>query len=119
MTQVENSIYQSVDLKEEEVLQIDNLIHLLIELKIIESPEPSCYSLPLENNNDEVLVEEIKLLQLPSVPLEVCEAYLESRLNFLSNIPIEEIKLLQLPSVPLEVCEAYLESRLNFLSNIP
>ncbi|WP_099070387.1 OmpA family protein [Nostoc linckia] len=87
MTQVENSIYQSVDLKEEEVLQIDNLIHLLIELKIIESPEPSCYSLPLENNNDEVLVEEIKLLQLPSVPLEVCEAYLESRLNFLSNIP--------------------------------
>ncbi|WP_242062033.1 OmpA family protein [Nostoc punctiforme] len=87
MTQVENSIYQSVDLKEEEVLQIDKLIHLLIELKIIESPEQSCYSLPLENNNYEVLVEEIKLLQLPSVSLEVCEAYLESRLNSLSNIP--------------------------------
>ncbi len=87
MTQVENSIYQSVDLKEEEVLQIDNLIHLLIELKIIESPESSCYSLPLENNNDEILVDEIQLLQLPSVPLEVCEAYLESRLNSLRNIP--------------------------------
>ncbi|MDZ8236801.1 MAG: OmpA family protein [Nostoc sp. ChiQUE01a] len=88
MTQVENSISQSVDFKEKEAAQLDNLIHLLVELKIIQLPEQSFYSLPLETNNSyEALAEEIELLQLPSVPLEVCEAYLESRFNSLSNIP--------------------------------
>ncbi|MBD2515370.1 OmpA family protein [Nostoc sp. FACHB-973] len=88
MTQVENSISQFVDLKQEEAAQLDNLVHLLVELKIIESPEQSFSSLPLETNNSyEFLTEEIEFLQLPPVPVEVCEAYLESTFNSLSHVP--------------------------------
>lgn len=87
MTQVENSISQSVELKEEEAVQLDNLVHLLVELKIIESPEQSFSSLPLETNHTrEYPREEIQFLQLPPVPLEVCEAYLESTFNSLNNV---------------------------------
>ncbi|MEH2297379.1 OmpA family protein [Nostoc sp.] len=82
MTQVENSIYQSVELKQEEAVQLDNLLHLLVELKIIESPELSFSLLPSETDrSNEYIPEEIELLQLPPVILEVCEAYLESSFN--------------------------------------
>ncbi len=87
MTQVENSISQSVELKPESALQLDNLLHLLIDLKIIESPEPSFSLLPSEtNNSNEYISEETELLQLPPVTLEVCEAYLESAFNSPQNI---------------------------------
>lgn len=87
MTQVENSISQSFDLKPEKAVQLDNLLDLLVELKIIESPEQSFSFLPSETDNShEYITEEIELLQLPPVPLEVCEAYLESAWNFPQNI---------------------------------
>ena len=87
MTQVENSISQSFELKPEKAVQLDNLLDLLVELKIIESPEQSFSLLPLETDNShEDITEEIELLQLPPVPLEVCEAYLESAWNFPQNI---------------------------------
>ncbi|MEH1781285.1 MAG: OmpA family protein [Nostoc sp.] len=87
MTQVENSISQSVELKPEKAVQLDNLLHLLIELKIIESPEQSFSLLPLETDRkNEYILEEIELLQLPPVTLEVCEAYLESDFNFPQDI---------------------------------
>jgi outer membrane protein OmpA-like peptidoglycan-associated protein len=83
---VENSISQSVELKSETAVQLDNLLHLLIDLKIIESPEQSPL-LPLEtDNSNEYIPEEIELLQLPPVTLEVCEAYLESDFNFHQDI---------------------------------
>ncbi|MEH1820341.1 MAG: OmpA family protein [Nostoc sp.] len=83
MTQVENSISQSVELEPENAVQLDNLLHLLIELKIIESPEQSFSSLPSKTDRkNEYIPEEIELLQLPPVTLEVCEAYLESDFNF-------------------------------------
>ncbi|MEH2211462.1 OmpA family protein [Nostoc sp.] len=86
MTQVENSISQSVELKSETSVQLDNLLHLLIDLKIIESPEPSPL-LPSEtDNSNEYIPEEIGLLQLPPVTLEVCKAYLESDFNFPQDI---------------------------------
>ncbi|MGF2039491.1 MAG: OmpA family protein [Nostoc sp. CmiVER01] len=83
MTQVENSISQSIELKPGKAGELDNLLHLLIELKIIESPEQSCSLLPPEN---EYIPEEIELLQLAPVTLEVCEAYLESNFNVIQNI---------------------------------
>ncbi|MEH2367947.1 OmpA family protein [Nostoc sp.] len=86
MTQVENSISQSVELKSETAVQLDNLLHLLIDLKIIESPEPSPL-LPSEtDNSNEYIPKEIELLQLPPVTLEVCKAYLESDFNFPQDI---------------------------------
>ncbi|MEH2222642.1 OmpA family protein [Nostoc sp.] len=86
MTQVENSISQSVELKSETSVQLDNLLHLLIDLKIIESPEPSPL-LPSEtDNSNEYIPKEIELLQLPPVTLEVCKAYLESDFNFPQDI---------------------------------
>lgn len=98
MTQVENSISQSVELKQEEVVQLNNLLHLLVELKIIESPEPSFPLLPSEiDHTNEYIAEKIEFLQLPPVTLEVCEAYLESSFNFpqktsnLSQISQEEL----------------------------
>ncbi|MDZ7962561.1 MAG: OmpA family protein [Aulosira sp. DedQUE10] len=78
MTQVKNSISQSFELKQEETAQLDNLLHLLIELKIIEPPEQSFSLLASESNNQGYVPKEIGLRQLPPVPLEVCEAYLES-----------------------------------------
>ncbi|MEH2181729.1 OmpA family protein [Nostoc sp.] len=87
MTQVENSIYQSVELKPEIAVQLDNLLDLLIELEIIESPEQSFPLLPLETDDkNEDIPEEIELLQLPPVTLEVCEAYLESNFNLTQDI---------------------------------
>ncbi|MEH2173587.1 OmpA family protein [Nostoc sp.] len=83
---MENSISQSVELKSETAVQLDNLLHLLIDLKIIESPEQPPL-LPSEtDNSNEYIPEEIELLQLPSVTLEVCEAYLESDFNFPQDI---------------------------------
>ncbi|MEH2251062.1 BON domain-containing protein [Nostoc sp.] len=82
MTQVENSISQSFELKPETSVQLDNLLNLLAELKIIESPEQSFSLLPSETDNNEDIIEKIELLQLPPVTLEVCEAYLESAFNF-------------------------------------
>ncbi|MEH2234310.1 MAG: OmpA family protein [Nostoc sp.] len=83
---MENSISQSVELKSETAVQLDNLLHLLIDLKIIESPEPSPL-LPSEtDNSNEYIPEEIELLQLPPVTLEVCKAYLESDFNFPQDI---------------------------------
>ncbi|WP_375501085.1 OmpA family protein [uncultured Nostoc sp.] len=87
MTQVENSIYQSVELKPEKAGELDNLLHLLIELKIIDLPEQSCSLLPPEiDNKNEYIQEEIEFLQLAPVTLEVCEAYLESNFNIIQNI---------------------------------
>nr|WP_322658055.1 BON domain-containing protein [Dendronalium sp. ChiSLP03b]MDZ8204344.1 BON domain-containing protein [Dendronalium sp. ChiSLP03b] len=88
MTQVENSISQSVDLKQEKAVQLDNLVHLLVELKIIESPELSFYSSPSENdeNNENSVIEDRKLLQLPPVTVEVYEAYLESTFDSSKNV---------------------------------
>ncbi|MHC5737501.1 OmpA family protein [Nostoc sp.] len=87
MTQVENSISQSVELEPEKAVQLDNLLHLLIELKIIESPEQSFSLLPSEtNNSNEHITEKIELLQLPPVTLEVCEAYLESNFKLIQDI---------------------------------
>ncbi|AVH73213.1 OmpA family protein [Nostoc sp. 'Lobaria pulmonaria (5183) cyanobiont'] len=86
MTQVENSVSQSVELKSETSVQLDNLLHLLIDLKIIESPEQSPF-LPSETDNkNEYIPEETKFLQLPPVTLEVCEAYLESDFNLTQDI---------------------------------
>jgi outer membrane protein OmpA-like peptidoglycan-associated protein len=88
MTQVENSISQSVDFKPEEAVQIDNLVHLLVELKIIESPEPSFSLFPLETNySNEFVTADIEALQLAPVTIEVCEAYLESAFNSRQNTP--------------------------------
>ncbi len=68
MTQVENSISKSVKFKPEKAVQLDNLLNLLIELKIIESPEQSFSLLPSETDNkNEHILEEIELLQLPPV----------------------------------------------------
>jgi outer membrane protein OmpA-like peptidoglycan-associated protein len=86
MTQVENSISQSVDFKPENAAQIDNLLHLLIDLKIIESPEPSFNLLPSETDKtNKHIPEKTELLQLAPVTLEVCEAYLESAFNSSQN----------------------------------
>ncbi|MFN6476692.1 OmpA family protein [Nostoc sp. DedQUE07] len=83
---MENSVSQSVELKSETAVQLDNLLHLLIDLKIIESPEQSPL-LPSEtDNSNKYIPEEIELLQLPPVTLEVCEAYLESDFNFPQDI---------------------------------
>ncbi|MEH2285834.1 OmpA family protein [Nostoc sp.] len=82
MTQVKNSISKSVELKPKIPVQLDNLLSLLIELKIIESPEQSFPLSPSESDQNEDIPEEIEFLQLPPVTLEVCEAYLESNFNF-------------------------------------
>ncbi|MDZ8030306.1 OmpA family protein [Nostoc sp. DedSLP04] len=83
---MENSVSQSVELKSETAVQLDNLLHLLIDLNIIESPEQSPL-LPSEtDNSNEYIPEEIELMQLPPVTLEVCEAYLESDFNFPQDI---------------------------------
>ncbi|MDF5708410.1 MAG: OmpA family protein [Nostoc sp. S4] len=88
MTQVEHSISQSLELKEEEVIQLENLVHLLVELKIIDSPQQSFSPLGLENNNTyEYFPIKNEFLQLTSVPLEVCEAYLESTFNSICHVP--------------------------------
>jgi outer membrane protein OmpA-like peptidoglycan-associated protein len=108
MTQVENSISQSVELKEEEAVQLDNLVHLLVELKIIESPERSFSLSPLETNNThEFCIEEGEFLQLTPVPLEVCEAYLESNFNSLTNVAIS-------PQIIEEELEKSLETYIDF-----
>ncbi|MEH2084507.1 MAG: OmpA family protein [Nostoc sp.] len=87
MTQVKNPIYQSVDLKPEIAVQLDNLLDLLIELKIIESPEQSFPLLPSKTDKKkEYIPENLELLQLTPVTLEVCEAYLESNLNLTQDI---------------------------------
>ncbi|MEH2258283.1 OmpA family protein [Nostoc sp.] len=86
MTQVENSVSQSVELKSETSVQLDNLLHLLIDLKIIESPEQSPLSPSQTDNSNEYLPDEIEFLQLPPVTLEVYEAYLESDFNFPQDI---------------------------------
>ncbi|AUB44040.1 Outer membrane protein OmpA and related peptidoglycan-associated (plasmid) [Nostoc flagelliforme CCNUN1] len=87
MTQVDNLISQSVELKPEISVQIDNLMHLLIELKILESPEQSFpLSLSETENSNEPVTEEIEWLQLAPVTLEVCEAYLESDFNVIQDI---------------------------------
>lgn len=87
MTQVENSISQAVDLNPENAVYLDNLLHLLIDLKIIEPPEPSFDLLPSEtDNSNECIPAETALLQLAPATLEVCEAYLESAFNFHQNI---------------------------------
>ncbi|QKQ75440.1 OmpA family protein [Nostoc sp. TCL240-02] len=87
MTQVENSISQSVELKPEETVHLDNLVHLLVELKIIESPEQSFSSLPLENDySNELIIEKIEVLQLTPVTLETCIPYLEPTFNFPQDI---------------------------------
>ncbi|MDZ8070834.1 MAG: OmpA family protein [Nostoc sp. DedQUE08] len=83
---MENSVSQSVELKSETAVQLDNLLHLLIDLKIIESPEQSPLLLSETDNSNEYIPEEIELLQLPPVTLEVCEAYLESDFNFPQDI---------------------------------
>ncbi|WP_445627168.1 OmpA family protein [Nostoc sp. DSM 114167] len=83
---MENSISQSVELKSETAVQLDNLLHLLIDLKIIESPEQSPLLPSESDNSNEYIPEEIELLQLLPVTLEVCEAYLESDFNFHQDI---------------------------------
>ena len=83
---MENSVSQSVELKSETAVQLDNLLHLLLDLKIIESPEQSPLLSSETDNSNEYIPEEIELLQLPPVTLEVCEAYLESNCNFPQDI---------------------------------
>ncbi|WP_392534851.1 OmpA family protein [Nostoc sp. C117] len=125
MTQVENSIYESVNLKQEKAVVIDNLLELLVELKIIDSPEQSFSSLPLEiNNNNEYITEKIELLQLPPVSVDVCEAYLESNFNSLSNLPNssqiseEELENSIEPFVDFEEIEEKTEDGLQKLKEI-
>ncbi|WP_292752771.1 OmpA family protein [Nostoc sp. NMS4] len=84
---MENSISQSVELKPENAVHLDNLLNLLIDLKIIESPEQSFSLLPSEtDHSNEYIPEETQLLQLPPVAFEVCEAYLESAFYFPPDI---------------------------------
>lgn len=88
MTQVQNSISQSVELKPEEAVQLDNLVHLLVELNIIEPPEQSIPSFPSETaSSNEYITTEIEAWQLTPVTMEVCEAYLESAFNSRQNAP--------------------------------
>ncbi|MEH1840914.1 MAG: OmpA family protein [Nostoc sp.] len=87
MTQVENSISQSVEFQPEKAGELDNLLHLLIELKIIESPEQSFSLLPPETNNkNDYIPEKIEFQQLDQVTSEVSEDYLESNFNVIQDI---------------------------------
>jgi outer membrane protein OmpA-like peptidoglycan-associated protein len=114
MTQVENSISQSIELKQEEAIQLDNLVHLLVELKIIESPEQSISSSLSETDNcNEYPTEEIKLLQLPPVTLEVCEAYLESAFNYSQNVPNSSHVTVEELEQPLEIFATFEENLEN------
>jgi outer membrane protein OmpA-like peptidoglycan-associated protein len=88
MTQVENSISKSVELKPEEAVQLGNLVHLLVELNIIEPSEQSFSSFPSETDTgNEYIRTEIEALQLPPVTVEICEAYLESAFNSRQKLP--------------------------------
>ncbi|MEH1883170.1 OmpA family protein [Nostoc sp.] len=89
MTQVENSISQSVELKPEEAIQIDNLVHLLVELKIIEPPEQSfpSFSSETDRGDEHLTTTKFEALQLTPVTIEICEAYLESTFNSRQNAP--------------------------------
>ncbi|MCW5315714.1 OmpA family protein [Nostoc sp. KVJ3] len=88
MTQVENSISQSVDFKPEEAIPLDNLVDLLVELKIIEPPEKpfSSFSSEIYPSN-EYISTEMQAWQLTPVTMEICEAYLESAFNSRQNTP--------------------------------
>ncbi|BAY24477.1 hypothetical protein NIES2100_42720 [Calothrix sp. NIES-2100] len=109
MTQVKNSISQSFELKPEETAQIENLVNLLVDLKIIEPPEQSFPELASENNHQEYILEETGLLRLPPVPLEVCEAYLESAVDspfcLPNSSPVTDDKLEE----PLEIIATFEE----------
>ncbi|MFN6461070.1 MAG: OmpA family protein [Nostoc sp. DedVER02] len=86
MTQVKNSISQSVEFKPEEAIQLDNLVNLLVELNIIEPPEQSASSFPSETApGNDYITTDIETLQLTPVTIEICEAYLESAFNFRQN----------------------------------
>ncbi|MBN3906533.1 MAG: OmpA family protein [Nostoc sp. NMS1] len=109
MTQVENSISQSVELKPEKTVQLDNLLNLLVELKIIESPPEQSFSLsPSETDNiNEDITEEIELLQLTPVPWEACEAYLESALTSPQNLPITSQVIREELEKPVEMIATF------------
>ncbi|MBW4672166.1 MAG: BON domain-containing protein [Cyanomargarita calcarea GSE-NOS-MK-12-04C] len=68
MTQVENSISQSVELNQEEAIQIENLINVLVDLKII---DPS--------KNDQKADCLTQSTELPSLEPIQLKAYLESK----------------------------------------
>ncbi|MBW4616420.1 MAG: OmpA family protein [Desmonostoc vinosum HA7617-LM4] len=78
MAQVEDSNSQFVELNQKDVLQIDNFLDLLLELKIIEPSEPFFLSSPVENIQiEDSFIEEVEAPVEP-ISLQVCEIGLES-----------------------------------------
>ncbi len=87
MSQVENSISQSVELNQEEVIHIENLINVLVDLKIIDPPK--------NDGKADYLTEETEVLELEPIQLK---AYLESNWVYLQPIstsfqPYEELEI--------------------------
>lgn len=73
MTQME-SISHSVELNQEEAVQLDNFLTLLVDLKIIEPPEQTSPILPVETDqNEDFSRGEIELLQRSPVQFQVSE----------------------------------------------
>lgn len=68
MAQVDNSIYQFININRQEAVQVEEFVKLLAELKIIDLPDRISQTAP----NQEVE------LPIESLPLQVCEAYLDS-----------------------------------------
>lgn len=60
MTQVEDSIFQLLDLNQEKVLQIEKFVNLMIDLKIIEPPEHFSEVLTIEVNSEEDIYQDAK-----------------------------------------------------------
>ncbi|QLE54095.1 OmpA family protein [Nostoc sp. TCL26-01] len=114
MTQIENSISQSVKLKQEETVHIESLVDLLVELNIIESPEPSLET----DDQDKYATENIEFLELAPVPWEICEAYLESTLLSRHNLPITSQIVREEIEEPLQMIAIFEESLDNLNSDI-
>ena len=95
MTQVE-SISQSVELNQEEAVQLENFLNLLVELKIIEPPEQVSLILPVENNS---------VVGSPDCQLKQASPISPVEIDQNQDFPTGEIELLRSP-VQFQVSEA-------------
>jgi len=107
MTQVEDSISSFVELNQKEAMQLENLLSLLVDLKIIYPPEQISLVLPINNSKDEDLYqEEIELFQLEPLQGLVSEANLE----YSHSIDLDAT--LELPEIPVSF-ESFPEQQLK------
>ncbi len=80
MAQVDNSIHQVIELNRQETVEVEKFVKLLTELKIIDIPD---------HISQTASSQEVEL-PIESLPLQVCEAYLEVKSSLESTYSISE-----------------------------